>query len=82
MAKKKNVMREYILSKDTVGVKAVILTKNTYLDCDYLDYSIFNDFKKKGILRSFPKETYEGYRQTYEFEEDKSMTAILMYKIL
>ena len=123
VAKRKNVMREYILSKDTVGVNAVspntydvvcasgvffltpthpgtncfpelcriirpggylvILTKNTYLYCDYVDYSIVIDLEKKGILKSFPKETYEGYRQTYEFEEDKkSMAAVLVYKIL
>ena len=123
VAKKKNLMREYILSKDTVGLKTmssntyhvvcasgvffltpthpgmdcfpelcriihpggylIILTKNTYLDCDYVEYSIVNDLEKKGIVKSFPKETYQGYRQTYEFEEDrKSMAAILVYKIL
>lgn len=61
----------------------IILTKNAYLECDYVDHSKISDLEKEGVLKSFPKELYAGYRKTFEFEEDqKSTAAILIYQKL
>jgi len=65
------------------GGYLVILTKNIYLSFDYVDFSIIDKLEKKNIIKSFPKETFPGYRKPFEFESDnKSMGAILKYKVL
>lgn len=65
------------------GGYLIILTKNTYLDCDYVDHTVVQNLEKQGVIKIFPKELYAGYRKTFEFEEDqKSTAAILMYQKL
>lgn len=65
------------------GGYLVLLIKNAYLEYPFVDHSAIEKLVKDGVVKSFPKELFEGYRQTFEFEEDqKSMGAFLVYQVL
>jgi len=61
----------------------VILTKNAYLELNYIQWKVVEDLETAGVLKSSPIELYEGYRMPFKHETDcKSTAAILKYQIL
>jgi len=65
------------------GGYLILLIKNAYLDCPFVDPKMIQQLESDGVLKGFPKELFEGYRQAFEHEDDpKSMGAFLIYQIL
>ncbi|XP_066922597.1 uncharacterized protein [Clytia hemisphaerica] len=65
------------------GGYLILLIKNAYLECPFIDHTIIPQLEAEGVLKSFPKELFEGYRQAFKHEEDgQSMGAFLVYQIL
>lgn len=65
------------------GGYIILLIKNAYLDCSFVDHSIIPQLEKEGVIKSHPKELFDGYRQAFKYEDDaKSTGAFLVYQVL
>lgn len=65
------------------GGYIILLIKNAYLDCPFVDHSVIPQLEKEGVIKSYPKELFDGYRQAFKHEDDaKSTGAFLVYQVL
>ncbi|XP_063677661.1 uncharacterized protein LOC134813723 isoform X2 [Bolinopsis microptera] len=65
------------------GGTLIILTKKSYLNKDYVDWSIVKEMLRKNIIEEVERVYIPGYRKVFEFEEDRlSMASILHYRVL
>ena len=65
------------------GGYIILLIKNAYLECQFVDHSVIPQLEKEGLIKSRPKELFDGYRQAFKHEDDaKSTGAFLVYQVL
>ena len=63
------------------GGALMILTKETYLSYDYVDWEAVRSLERFGLIKSVETDLVPGYRKVFAFEEDrKSMAALLHYQ--
>ena len=63
------------------GGSFIILTKNSYLSKDYVNWDVVKKLEADMKLKEVCKKSVPGYRKVFKFEDDpKSMAAIIHYE--
>ena len=61
----------------------VLLTKQSYLNCSYVDWSVVERLEREHVLELVSKETYEGYRMHFQNEPGtQSVGIIFTFRVL
>ncbi|XP_047125722.1 putative methyltransferase GWCH70_2453 [Hydra vulgaris] len=55
----------------------ILLTKQSYISCSYVNWSIVEELEKEHVLEIVSKEPYEGYRKHFPNEQDTQSTGII-----